>query len=247
MTYGFKVIGDSGSIQIDDTYANLAVIGSGTVSLSNGWGSNNMAWYGDVSVDVGDSTSYPLIGWNGGNGSSYVVCLGHTISGTVHTWRLLTINSNGTLSGEGPMVINWYVFGRPTVSSNGYGLRVRDANGRVTFDSGNHYMTVIGAINTTWNALANAGAVSTSPLRTAYSSNVVIVLGDCGINNYVMFLAPASYFWATQFAACRIVGGSNVDSACQLQAEQTAIGSTSPTLPGIRQVLSNIIASADVL
>lgn len=128
MTYGFRVRTESGITQIDDTFANLALIASGQIQLTQEGAWTNIK-YGTLQFSgrempvLAIRAPYPV-------GYKSVVS-----SGGVWTYELVT-----ELKWQTGAPVNWYLFDRPPPQTSGWGIRVRDAMGREVFNSNNRYM-----------------------------------------------------------------------------------------------------------
>ncbi len=127
MTYGFRVINDWGTVQIDDTYANLALkeVRQYTFQFDQG-GTDyflNFSFSGSLPVFAFRSPdSHSVVAAIQQNGSTYTVQMRSDLGGPV--WI--------------------YIFDKPITPTSGYGLRVRNANNEITFDSGYKYMRIEG-------------------------------------------------------------------------------------------------------
>ena len=116
MPYGFRVVGNSGSVQVDGNYVNLALAQSGTINVP-------------ASASGVEITAYGL--------NTPMMCI-QTISGGA-----VVVSSNNSLpnvtyrftSYESSAVIKWFIFDKTVPASTGYGLNVYDAGGGVTFSS----------------------------------------------------------------------------------------------------------------
>lgn len=169
MTYGFKVTTDTGIVQVDDTFANLALIQSGDLSLSQEGDQMNIR-YGTLTFSgreapvVAIRSSYP-VGYKAVN-----------VSGSTWVYQLVA-----ELKWMNSTPVRWYLFDRPPPLTSGWGIRVRDAQGREVFNSGNRYM--------------RPKAFYTLPADTPADNNALVDLGG---------LPPGTY--AAIPATCRNAG-----------------------------------------
>lgn len=130
MAYGFRVIGDSGSVQIDAEFASLAVRYKYT--LTDGGGPYNWQY-----VTVACETPVVACRCVGGRGGMTAYA-----SNGDGTWSFsFSVESGATLT--------VYIFDRPQPVSAppNYGLIVRDALGRTTFDSRCNYLRPVGIVS----------------------------------------------------------------------------------------------------
>ncbi|GGA05474.1 hypothetical protein [Dyella caseinilytica] len=132
MPVGFQVFGDSGAVQIDDNYANLALVGKGTLSPGNpGQDGGNM-----MQVSTGAANAMIFL-----RASQIGVAVGAVSdSGGVRTFTIWM--ASGVTS------VNYWVFGTPPAPTSRFGLQIFRSDGQCTFDSANKYMRVIGNIDT---------------------------------------------------------------------------------------------------
>lgn len=128
MTYGFRVRTSAGITQVDDRFANLALIQSGDLSLSQQGDQINIR-YGTLSFPGREApvlairSAYP-VGYKAVN-----------VSGSTWVYQLVT-----ELKWLTSTPVRWYLFDRPPPSATGWGIRVRDGLGREVFNSNNRYM-----------------------------------------------------------------------------------------------------------
>lgn len=132
MAAGLRVWNDWGTVQIDDTSPSMIVASKQTIPLNS---------FGLAEINV-ENYQYGIPAIRCDTGSFQVESI-LNISGQP---RRLRIESSDT-SGTGELIV--YRFGLPTASSDGYGLRVRDASGNVTFDSSHQYARVPGVMSGT--------------------------------------------------------------------------------------------------
>lgn len=212
MAYGFRCIGDHGLIQIDDTYANLALIASGRAFTDYQEPNSRHTRIATISVTVADSSVWPVIGYNDADyKSAWFWVWDHQINGNTHTWRIAATSSEGWAGTN----FTWYVFGRPTSPTGGYGLRVRDAQNRITFDSGYKYMKVIGSHATTiedLKASRNYTGQGGGPISIGVAEKGVLVFGNCGWENQAIPIPPTNQWrWILQVATYRLTDDTTFD------------------------------------
>lgn len=129
MTFLIRVRGDAGTVQIDDTYCNLAFMTKGVAT------SSDTSRYTEVVVTV--TGRMPVMFLRPTNG---VAC----VSGVT--------NSGGTWSfrvglGVGVTQCTYYIFDSiPGVSAEPYTIRLRNAQGQVTWDAGYKYLRVLDSV-----------------------------------------------------------------------------------------------------
>ncbi|CAG9184326.1 hypothetical protein CURE108131_25190 [Cupriavidus respiraculi] len=129
MTWEFRVVNDWGTVQIDDTYANLALKHAQTYQT----GPPASQYYGsDLTFSFAGATPFFAYRCTAG----YATVFSIHESGGVWTVRMRCSAGVGT-----PITV--YVFDRPIVSAGGWGFDVFDAAGNLTFSSGYKYMRVV--------------------------------------------------------------------------------------------------------
>jgi hypothetical protein len=162
----------SGAIQIDDTYFNMAVLSSGVATMTTQYPGMTQGFYTTVSATSPDGSPLTLAIGAPSDSRIFVACFRVAVSGSTYTWTIIGAGNGISASGAS---FPFYVLGRPAAGSSGYGLRVRDGTGKITFDSGFKYARVLDVINTTYSAAA--GGVS-----YPYGENTAIILGDCALD-----------------------------------------------------------------
>jgi hypothetical protein len=154
VAFGVKFVNDAGTVQVDENYANLALRAKATVTTTT------------LAPVVGGGTSYVDVVYTGGSTPMLALSCAAlaaapqlTVSGTTFTWRVYVLGAVGT-------AVTYYVFDRPAASTETHGVRVRDAAGSLTFDSGQKYLRVIDTVD-----LAGSGGVGTKqyPAGKAYA------------------------------------------------------------------------------
>ena len=229
MTYGFRCVGDHGVIQIDDQFANLALIASGRAFTDYQHPGGQFTRYATITVNVPDAGVYPMIGYNDADDkSAWFWIWDHQINGTQHTWRVAANAAQGWAGTN----FSWYVFARPTNPTAGYGLRVRDANNRITFDSGYRYMKVIGAHSTTVRDMQNGGNVgggANGPLSIGVGEKCILMFGMNGWQNEEI-ADDFGYRWTLLNYAYRLVNDTTAQAYGRMFAIVLRRGAT--PIPG---------------
>lgn len=123
MSYGFRVVNTANTVQVDERFANLALSASGTVYVS-----------GAYDLTVSGVTPLVAIVPTGNSSGRLSITRGRSNGDGTFTFRLFT-------SWFG-LDVDYFVFDKPATLGSGYGLRVFDASGNVTFDSRLKYMRV---------------------------------------------------------------------------------------------------------
>jgi hypothetical protein len=169
--YGFRATNaNTGSIQIDSTYANLLLIAKATTSSVAVYDSGDGSLISGISSVSFTFTSskVPVVAFSC---ASYVAQADYGRvggAGTTWTWTLIVAASAGAS-------LTYYIFdtaqGRTPYYSGDYGLRVRDAAGNVTFDSRFPALALIDIYSGTAGSLLGSGLPSKS-----YSSGPTFAL-----------------------------------------------------------------------
>lgn len=132
MPAGLQIMNADGvTVQVDDTYANLAVVEMGTIATNTATsaGGNSGVTFSrsglkNPLIAVAGTTSQVAVAWlqNAGNG----------------TWgfNILAAGGVGTQC-------KYLIFDSPPATSPNYGFQVFDANGNITFDGSLRYLRVI--------------------------------------------------------------------------------------------------------
>jgi hypothetical protein len=130
MATGVRIRNSSGSVQIDDQYFNYAIIARGQLTLvPPGTGS----FYVAASATVRVSAQNPIIAIQAPNGTAVV---GAVTPAGAGQWDVTILGSSQTLT--------YFVLDQcPQVGSSGVGMRLRRADGQITFDSGLYYPKVV--------------------------------------------------------------------------------------------------------
>lgn len=124
MTFGFRARNDFGSVQVDDTYCNMAFLTKGR-AVSDG------STYPLIAVTIAAENPMMFISPTAGIASVRRV----EISGGTWTFYIGL--------GTGVPYCDWYIFDNPAAGSERFGIRVRRADGKVTFSSEFRYMRMV--------------------------------------------------------------------------------------------------------
>lgn len=142
---GLIVTGTSGAIQIDQTYANLAVVQKGTLSWTVGAPQQDQIYGDSVSYTTPTIGHSPMIAFT--NTSGVLVNFDYiatSVSGANTTWSFAFMGAKADGS-AGTAAITYYIFDRPQASSGSTaGLKVYDGSGLLTYDSGYNYANIVG-------------------------------------------------------------------------------------------------------
>jgi hypothetical protein len=206
MTFLIRVRGDAGTVQIGDDYANLAFMTKGVAT------SSNTSRYTEYVVTVTGRAPMMFLRPTGGT-----ACIaGVNNSGSTWTFTI----GLGTGTAQCP----FYIFDSiPGASAEPYTIRLRNAQGQVTWDAGYKYLRVLGS----------------TPLPEGFFSTDV--QGPAGFQWAVAFSDPGWYFLQvnqpTGGAPTYIYhyGMTVIDGACRCLYMQTS--PTVPIPPGSIQVV----------
>ncbi|MFJ2989944.1 hypothetical protein ACIPF8_18925 [Collimonas sp. NPDC087041] len=121
--YGLQVVGSHGVIQVDQNYFNLQFKQSGWVTTSN---------VANSYVEFSVSAINPLIVLKSPDAVATIIAT--TRSGNTYTYRIAAATAT---------TVYWYLFDSSVPTpSNGYGLRVYNSAGQLTFDSGTRALKI---------------------------------------------------------------------------------------------------------
>lgn len=128
MSYLFRLRTDTGITQVDETFANLALIQSGQIQLDQVGPFTNikfgtLQFSGRESPVLALRAPYP-VGYKAIN-----------VSGSTWQYQLAT-----ELKWQTSAPVNWYLFDRPPPQGSGWQVCLRDAQGREVFNANNRYM-----------------------------------------------------------------------------------------------------------
>lgn len=141
MPAGLQITNPSGTIQIDENYANLAIIEKRTVSAAQGG-----AYDSALKVDVTVTSDFPFIAIKCARPCAITkIQRAGTSSTAIYTISVAP-------SGNPPWAsfpVDVYVFGRTKQFADGVGLQVFDSTGKITYDSNNAYADIVGMITST--------------------------------------------------------------------------------------------------
>lgn len=132
MPAGLEVLNADGvTVQIDDTYANLAVIEMGTkaTDTATAAGGNSSVTFTKTGL------KNPLIAVTGTNPQVAVCWLQDAVT---NTWGF-----NITAGGGVGTAAKYLIFDSPPAPTTNYGFQVFDANGNLTFDGSLRYLRVV--------------------------------------------------------------------------------------------------------
>lgn len=163
MAYGFRCIGDSGKVQIDDTYFNLCYIGGNPTQTDQA--SNTGAWQTQISY----TGTNPVLAISSITDTYFILAM-TSRSGNTWTWRIVSNVQNAQF--------RYYVFDRTPNggTGGGYGLVIRDSANNITFNSNYKYMRVMGQNQTTYNSVTNETLIG------SWGVTLAIVPGQVAIN-----------------------------------------------------------------
>lgn len=140
MPAGIIIYNDAGTVQIDDTYRNVALAVKGQVASTT---TNDGSFFATVQhADItytANSDTPPIIAVIGG-AMNYLFLMSQ--SGSTFTWRVIFGNSNDSV------VADYYIFDKPPNNSGStFGLQVWDAGGNLCFDALYRYANVVGTMS----------------------------------------------------------------------------------------------------
>lgn len=146
MAHGFRVIGDSGSVQVDESYTNLALVQSGTLFVPVG--------LDGASITV-HNLQTPIMCVQTTGGAKVVVTSNQAIPSTTYKFM-------ASASGN----VKWFVFDQGAQISSGFGITVFKDDGSIAYNSDWRVMR-IGAVAPVANAtdpyLPLSSVVATAP------------------------------------------------------------------------------------
>ncbi|GLV22019.1 hypothetical protein TomMM35A_18720 [Sphingobium sp. TomMM35A] len=186
MPWGARVSNAStGSVQIDNSYRNLGLLSKFTIT-TNAAGYSGIGRVATFLVSMPDDEA-PVVGFSCSDDFAFFD--GVTRSGNDWTFR---IGVGGT-SGYPDRTFTIYVFGRPQGSvAPGWGMRVRDASGRVTFDSRFKYMKVHSVLTGSYGTANPPGAFNGAPYG---DGNLPSLTMTAGRSYCVLCSRTAHYVW----------------------------------------------------
>lgn len=165
--YGLRVRNSQSVLQIDSTYQNLAYRTKGVLTAGSGTGFSS--WANGSAVIPYSPTG--ALAWRADGPACLYSCV---VSGgaMIATWGTYTAGRSS------PVTIWWYLFDTPTIvglpAGPGYGLRVKDANGVVTYDSRMAYLPYMTALRGTQNDLPVTQANLPPNERSFFIGNGVV-------------------------------------------------------------------------
>lgn len=129
MSFGFKSIGENGTIQIDENYPSISLLGKGTFTPTTPYGLR--ARVGTITL----SGDMPLLAIRAtpqtGVGRKGATVIGISRSGQNWTFTILVFNDYATKDWS----IQYFHYARPPNTLSGFGLVVKDSTGLVTYNS----------------------------------------------------------------------------------------------------------------
>lgn len=151
-----EIINDANTTLIDDNYANLILVSTGTFMPARESGQGYAGGLATVTYTALEG-EYPLIAVE----SQAAFCMQSvSISGNTYTFRIVF-----DTAGVG-VAQRYYIFSLPTVVPDAKGLiQTRDANGRLVFDSSLDYMRAV-----YFSAVSTPGNVVTLPTGRRYAA-----------------------------------------------------------------------------
>lgn len=134
MAFGAKIINDTGSIQIDQDYKNLAMVAKGNIVTTNTIG-GGYSW-----VDLTITGINPILALRCTTRSCHYYYI--TNSGSNWTYRIFINNSTA-----GVDTITYYVFDEPpTPVMSGFGMIIFNSASQPCFDNRHKYLRVTAMI-----------------------------------------------------------------------------------------------------
>ncbi len=125
MAYGLVVYNDANTVQIDENYCNLQFIAKGRAE-------NNGTTYPVVQVTIQAENPVMFLRPTAGLASI------RRVASSGNSWTFYIGLAQGVAYAD------WYVFDNTRLSSEAHGLRVWRADGKLTYDSGNRYLRIVG-------------------------------------------------------------------------------------------------------
>lgn len=198
MALGLFFKNDSGSIQIDENYKNVAFKSKSTLTL-NGSGAGNFTISG----------TSPVIAYRSSSG---VVLVHATSSGSDWTFYF---------RGPASASITYYVFDEPSSDDSGAPFVVYNASGEPTFNSNERYMRVVDFVETTVDGTSYS-QTETYPSGKTYA---VVCCHNCrGVFSAPKPFDPGKYLNNHYACASRYSGDSIVFEHLSLQAGESTFG-----------------------
>ena len=115
MAHGFRVIGDTGSVQIDENYTNLALVQSGTLFVPAG--------AAGASITVHNLVT-PIMCVQTTGGAQVVVTNNQAVPSVTYKFQA-SASSN----------VRWFVFDQAAPALSGHGIAVSKADGSLAYSS----------------------------------------------------------------------------------------------------------------
>ena len=163
MSFGFSALGEAGNVQVDASYKNLALIKSGSVTLSNG------------NVEFASSSSDPRV---------LVTCSGVDPVIAIQTsndTRTYRVNNGGGdyefhILGFPEDVVQYFIFDEPPQEVSSFGMRVFSSGGEKVFDSAHRPLRVLGQYRGSAAPWPYAGSIDYTEHRFSFQhGNLAVV------------------------------------------------------------------------
>lgn len=143
MTYGLKIYGADGQVQVDDVSPTLVFLAKGSITLDHE--------LTELGVAPGFDRAFVSSTGATANASGGILCAfrARDDNAPVGIWAGGVGDTAFVGFGPfGPPVVDWWMFGRaPPVAAGQYGLVVRDAAGRITWSAAHRPMRIVAAKN----------------------------------------------------------------------------------------------------
>lgn len=132
MAYGFRCKNDFGTMQIDDTYCNLALTQQGVWNPASSGTVVGLSKQQVITV----SGENPVIFLKPPTGA---YCSVIAVSSSGSSWSF-TLETGSSINAS----INWYIFDNPPDPGiGGYGMRIRRGDNKITFHTAHKYLKIV--------------------------------------------------------------------------------------------------------
>lgn len=218
MSVGFRArTAATGVLQFDERYFGLALVASGS---ANSVAPPGLMVNSFLSVEV-TSAYAPLIAWR--CASAAVALMGVSQSGSTWTYTFSCEGAIGT-------PISYYVFDKPTALGAGVALRIRKADGSITFDSRHKYARIHAVVVEEDYTDLDAETLTYESGRT-YAVAQGILAGQFYAN--AVPGGGSSWIWGWTFDALGAKGETNGVSFAEIRvAQDNGISETPPIVEG---------------
>lgn len=225
MPTGLQIIGDSGAVQVDESFASLALRGKGSATFAT----YETDPRDSATLTVTIAGEYPLLAYR----SAFPVALWYVEqSGANWIFHLITAKSNAGQS------LQWYVFDRPVDIGSKYGLQVFDASGRLTFDALQKYLRARDLVPTYMASVAFDGYEAKTWATIMMVTGLMSAVSPIG--------NPGQIEW-TWNASLRFTGASVLPTGFRIdQIIAATIKSNGPSLPNYDNSPNGIVMLVDV-